>query len=133
LKYRYALMEGVLVRQRRSFLFWWRWVFNQSEEDEINRLKNELVIARNKVKQLARLLPKKQAKLDERKKALRQYMEASGKQAGPVWVDKLSFRREPVRLIEDVKLAKKKEDRKESKPEPVVLAQLTTAPVKQRR
>jgi hypothetical protein len=132
--YRYTIQNGAMIRQKRGFLRWWIWIFNRSEEDEVNRLKNELVLARSKVKNLARLIPKKHAMLEARKKELRAFMDSSGKHYGPSWRDKFSPRREAVRLIEEVKVAKKKEPNQHGppKPAPVVLAQLTTAPPQRR-
>ena len=127
--YRYTIQNGAMIRQKRGFMRFWIWIFNRSEEDELNRLKNEMVLARSKVKNLARLIPKKAAMLEARKKELRTFMDSSGKHYGPSWRDKYSPRREPIRLIEEVKVAKKKEpNAAASKPAPVVLAQLTTAP-----
>jgi hypothetical protein len=125
-QYRYTLHDGALVRQKRALLRFWAWMFNRSEDDDVNRLKNELVLSRSRVKNLARLIPKKQAMLDQRKKELRQLMDATGKHHSPSWRDKYSQRREPVKLIEELKMAKKKDPSSASKPEPVVLAQLTT-------
>lgn len=106
--FRAAIQDGVLVTQRKSVLLPWRWVFNDSEEDHLNRMKNELMMSREKAKLLARRIPQETDRLKKKKDKLQE----NSNSLGVPYRDRWKARREPVRLIEDIKTArKKKKDR----------------------
>jgi hypothetical protein len=117
--YRYAVENGVLVRQKRKLLRWWMWAFNRSEEDRLTMMRNELVMAREKAKLLARRIPDLEKQLDDRK---RQLMDQGG--TGRPFRDSYQGRKEPVVLQERVNLARKKRERK-PKPVPSPLFNIT--------
>ena len=128
-KYRYAFQNGTLVKQKRSLLFFWRWPFNVSEEDELNKLMNQIVTLSGQVSRARRLLPKKAAQLKAKKAAFTQYLQQSGQKAGPTWRDSWRPRKEPVKLIEDLKVATKKGDRRDRGPiPPTEIARLVVDP-----
>jgi hypothetical protein len=105
--YRRAIQDGVLVNQRRSVLLPWRWVYNDSEENHLNVMKNELTFAREKAKLLSRRIPQEEAALKKKKDKLQ---ENSGS-VGQPYRDKWRPRRAQVRLQEDIKLARSKKKR----------------------
>lgn len=111
-QYRLAVQNGMLVRQKRKLLRFWLWCFNRSEEDHLIKMKNELMMAREKVKILSRRIPKE----EERLKKIRDTMVASGEANGRSYRDAWTARKEPVRLLEPVNLARKKRDRKVKDP-----------------
>ena len=114
--YRIEVQDGVLVRTKRKLLRWWVWSFNRSEEEHIIRMKNEMTALRERQRRLARLIPEHEKRLKERKEA----MFKNGGLPGQAYRDSWSARREPPRLMEDVKLdRKKKEAAKVQKPYPL--------------
>lgn len=119
-QYRKAVQGGVLVRQKRAFLRWWYWSFNRSEEDNLNRMKNELIRHREMAKLLARRIPQEEARLNKEKDSLK---ENEGSHGMP-YRDSWTRRKEPVRLLEDVKTARKK-GKREPKPQPAPLFNIT--------
>ncbi len=129
-KYRLAFQNDVLVRQKRSAIFFWRWPFNRSEEDSLNKLKNQIVAYSDNLNRARRLLPKKEADLVAKKKALLQWIQqSSNTKAGPWWRDSWSFRKPPVPEPPGVKAAKKKGERRDRGPiPPTELARLVIAP-----
>ena len=77
-KYRTLLgINDELIREKRKwlrrFLFFgrYRWYFNRSEESRLNRLKNQLHVAKEDVKTLKRRIPREEEALKKRKDALR--------------------------------------------------------------
>lgn len=128
-QYRLAFQNDVLVRQKRKFLFFWRWAFNRSEEDALNKLKNQIVNFNDQLNRARRLLPKKEADIAAKKKALLQWMQQSSAKAGPVWRDSWSPRRRPLPEPPGVRSAKKKGLRSDRGPlPPTELARLVIAP-----
>lgn len=108
-QYRFAFQNGALVRQKRSFALFWRWPFNRSEEDDLNKVKNQIVTLNDQLQRARRLLPKKEADMKARRDALTAYLQQSSAKAGPMWRDRWTPRRRPIVLIEGMK-AKKKVD-----------------------
>lgn len=128
-QYRLAFQNEVLVRQKRKAIFFWRWPFNRSEEDELNKLKNQIVAFNDQLNRARRLLPKKAADLEAKKKALLQWMQQSSSKAGPTWRDSWSLRKPPVPKPPGVKAAKKKRDRSDRGPLPATeIARLVVDP-----
>jgi hypothetical protein len=126
MKFRYAMLNGVMVKQSRSRIFPWVWYTVQSEEDEVNRLKNRITLARRQMMADKHALPKAEARLKARKDALTQWMHSNGTNSGPEWAEPRLFRRfrKPVELIEDIKSPRKKDDRSAKKYEPHEIARL---------
>jgi len=114
--YRLTIQDGVLVNQRKSVLLPWRWAFNDSEEDHLNRMKNELMMAREKAKLLARRIPQETDRLKKKKDKLQ---ENSGS-VGVPYRDRWRARRDPVRLIEDINTSRKKSKSKPLPAKPIL-------------
>lgn len=136
-QYRLAFQNDLLVRQKRGFIFWWRWHFNRSEEATLVKLKNQIVTLNDQLNRARRLLPKQEADMKARKAALDQLIRQSSTSAGPIWRDSWTPRKEPVQLIENIKSAKKKRDQGKDRPIPdTEIARLVISPdanTKQRR
>lgn len=111
-KYRLEFQNSALVRTKRRAIFAWLWSFNKSEEDELNKLKNQITALSDQLYRARRLLPKKEADLSARKAALEQYMRQGGTNHGPTWTDSWTPRRSPVQLKEPVPSAKKRSNKK---------------------
>lgn len=107
--YRHNVRQGVLIREKRSFVMFWRWPFNRSEEDRLNIMKNELTIAKAAQVRLVRQLKKEGTRLDEAKKKLREDVERFAKL--PAWRDRWTMRLRPVLLVEEQKVARTKKER----------------------
>lgn len=114
--YRIAMQDGLLVRQKRRLLRWWCWSFNRSEEDTLIRMKNDLTMMREKVKLLSRRIPKEEARLKQKKDKLRENSNSHGQPYRDQW----TARKEPVRLIEDIALARKKTKQPRQSPKPLL-------------
>lgn len=114
--YRAAIQDGVLVRQKRKLLRWWIWSFNRSEEDTLIRMKNELMMAREKAKLLARRIPQEEERLKKKKDQLRENTGSSGQPYRDSW----TRRKEAVRLLEDIKTARKKAKQERQPPKPLL-------------
>ena len=129
-RYARSIQNGVLVRVKQAAILRWRWYFNCSEEDQLNKMKNDLLKARQLVKDLSRRIPKAEDQLKKEKQALQDWMNSNGVNRGMPWRDSYRPRRNPVRLIEDTKTARKKSDRATGPPKrkPVPIAQITTPP-----
>lgn len=112
-KYRYELRHGVLIRTKRSLLRWWNWSFNRSEEDMLTRMKNEYTMGNERLKFLRKAIPALEKELNTR----REQLDQMGGVTAP-FTDKWSPRKEPVRLREATKFARKKADRP-PKPKPL--------------
>lgn len=102
--YRYAVRNGLLVREKRKLLRFWMWSFNRSEEDHIITMKNRLNAVEQEKYQLLKMIPEHEKRCKDMKERI---SEMGG--AGPAFRDSWSPRREPKRLNRDVKLPKKKE------------------------
>lgn len=126
--YRKVIQDSTLIVQKRKM--WprpngWRWVFRWSEEDHLNRMKNKLLLAKHEVTTLQRRIPQEEDRLKKSKEALAA-MGSDG--AGSQRRDSWKPRREPVRLLEIVKVGRKAKDRPGyRKPEPIPLATIVTA------
>lgn len=110
-QYRTAILSDVLIRERRSLLLPWRWVFNRSMEDRLNRMKNRLTSIRREQAELMKMIPEEEARLKKAKERLRENSDGRG----PVFRDRWSPRLEPVVLQLDVKSGDKGKS-KDSKP-----------------
>ena len=122
-QYRNTIQRGAMVREKRKFLRFWVWSFNRSEEDQLNRMKNQLVKHNDEVRRLRRQVAKKQIVIDDAKKVLNSQGGTSPVTHGP-W----SFATRPVTLIEDLKKRKKLPLAQRKKgPNEGVIARLMTA------
>lgn len=130
MKYRLGFQNGVLVRQRKGVLFFWRWYYNRCEEDDLTKLKNRITSANRQLAADRRLLPQLEARLKARKDALTQYMQQANAKAGPEWNDSWSPRRAPLALLEDHASPKKKKQRDDKPMEPAEIARLVVSPKK---
>jgi len=122
--YRYAVRNGVLIREKRKLLRWWIWSFNRSEEDYINRMKNRLQACRAEQAVLMKKLPEHTERIGKVKDAL----SADGNESR-AYRDSWSARKEPVRLELDIKKPKKK-DKSDGKAQPTTLARIVAGPDK---
>jgi hypothetical protein len=109
--YRLAIVNGVLVRQKRAMLRWWAWQFNRSEEDRLNTLKNNLVKAQAAAQMLAVQIKQETERIAGLKKKVHEWQDAGGRTGGPSWRDRWSRRKEPVLLQKDINVARKKKER----------------------
>jgi len=109
-QYRMSVWNGTLVRQKRRLFRFWMWAFNRSEEDYLNKMKNELRLNREKCKVLARRIPKEEDRLKLIKDGL---TNSNSRHSEPIR-DSWTPRKEPVRLLEDVKVARPKSKRNDS-------------------
>jgi hypothetical protein len=109
--YRLAIVNGVLVRQKRALLRWWNWSFNRSEEDRLVTMKNGLVKAQQAVQMLVPQIKHETERIDGLKKQVRSWQDTSGKAGGPSWRDRWSPRKEPKILQKDINVARKKKER----------------------
>lgn len=127
-QYRRTLQDSALVMQKRKMLprlNGWRWVFRWSEEDRLNRMKNKLWLARQEVTMLQRRIPQEEDRLKKAKEALAA-MGSNG--VSSIRHDSWKPRREPVILLETIKVGRKAKDRPGyRKPEPIPLATIVTA------
>jgi hypothetical protein len=125
--YRKTIQYDTLIMQRRSLWNPWRWVFDRSEEDPLVRMENELFGCREKSKRLTYLIPREKARLKKEKDLLIKYMVDHGTQGGQVVRDVWRPRKEPVRLIHDYSLERKKKDDSKGKApkRPAVIAELS--------
>jgi hypothetical protein len=109
--YRLAIVNGVLVRQKRALMRWWVWQFNRSEEDRLNALKNNLVKATAAVQMLVVQIKQETERITTLKKQVHTWQDAGGKAGGPSWRDRWTRRKEPVVLQKDIGVARKKKER----------------------
>ncbi len=126
---RRALQDGVLVIQKRGWLLRWRWYFLRSLEDGLNKDLNDLVKATDMQRILRRRIPKRRAALKEIKDELLKAASHCVPPVGQATRDSWRPRKEPVKLLEDVKQPKlKKSDCKapRKRPEPVLEVGLGT-------
>lgn len=93
-QYRTAILNDALIRERRSLLLPWRWVFNRSEEDRLNRMKNRLVSLRQEQAALTKMIPEEEDRVKKAKDKLRENSDGRGPTVRDVWTP----RREPVIL-----------------------------------
>lgn len=100
--YRLAVRHGILIREKRNLIRWWMWKFNRSEEDYINRMKNNLQNARTTQAKLMKMIPEH----EERLKKAKERISEDGNESKP-YRDSWSPRHEPVRLDMDLKKPKK--------------------------
>ncbi len=130
--YRRSISDNVLVWEKRKLLprlTGWRWVFNRSDEDYVNKMKNELAKARALVAVLQRRIPNEEDRIEAIVKGLRAVgVGATSTSQRDRWLP----RRSPVRLLERIKVGRKKKDRLgfvgQPKPDPVELARIVTGP-----
>ena len=115
--YRTAIMNDTLIRIRRSVLMPWRWVFNRSEEDRLNRMKNRLVALRQEQASLMKMIPEEEERVKKAKDKLRE----NSNGMGPVIRDVWSPRREPVLLHQAVSVGGgKKKDKPAKRQAPIL-------------
>ena len=110
--YRKTVVDGILIRQKRNLIRFWIWTFNRSEEDYLIKMKNDLSKARAMVAQLSRRIPKE----EDRLKQIKDGLATTGAPHSIVTRDVWMRRKEPIRLIEDVKVGRKKAKRVAPKP-----------------
>lgn len=111
--YRFAVQNGMLVRQKRKLLRFWMWAYNRCEEDHVTRMKNRLTAIRAEEAALLKMIPEH----EERVKKMKEKLNDTGG-VGVPFRDSFSFRREPVRLNRDVKVPKPKPKNDGNKPKP---------------
>ncbi len=123
---RRALQDGVLVIQKRGWLLRWRWYFLRSLEDGLNKDKNDLVKATDMQRILRRRIPKRLSALKEIKDELLKAVTHGGASHGYAYRDSWRPRKEPVKLLEDVKPPKSGSNKdKTPKPVPKPLLEIT--------
>jgi hypothetical protein len=107
--YRKTVQDGSLIWEKRKLLprlTGWQWVFNRSDEDHLNKMKNELLKARAASAILTRRIPHE----EDRLKKIKEGLEVTGMYSTPVR-DAWRPRTEPIRLLEKVSVGRKKKDR----------------------
>ncbi len=112
-KYRNTIRSGVLIREKRGLILFWRWYFNRSEEDEITKLKNRQVNAERELRNVQRAIPRHETQLSNAKKVLSDMGGTS-----PIWREGWAPRRNPSKAILPGDKPKKSPDttKKDSKP-----------------
>ena len=120
-QYRYEIHNGILIRAKRKLLRFWIWRFNRSEEDELNKLKNQMSKLKHQMSLIARRIPHEEARIRKIRDGLR---DRPGEIQNDIW----SSRKEPIPLILEIKTAKKKGHRSppSNKSDDNVIAKIVT-------
>jgi hypothetical protein len=116
--YRTAILNDTLIRERRSVFMPWRWFFNRSEEDRLNRMRNRLVSLRQEQATLTKMIPEEEDRIKKAKDKLRDNSDSRGPVVRDVW----SPRREPVVLHQSISVggSGKKKDKPPPKRKPLL-------------
>jgi hypothetical protein len=87
-------------------------------------MKNNLLKAQQAARNLSNQIKKETERIKALKDQLHKWQDAGGKSGGPTWRDRWSRRKEPVVLIEDINVARKKKDRDKKYSPPAEIARL---------
>ncbi len=123
-QYRQQLRRGILWWYKRKLLprlTGWRWMPNRSEEEYLTRMINSLVAINKERTTLMKRIPVEQERIDKIKEGLANASNGVSSIERDRWRPPM----DPARLLEAIKLGKKKADRP-AKPGPVILANVTT-------